>query len=101
MGMVINTILDVMELQKGKSVFSDTSQGKISFLVHMYASKCEFRFTVTDIGKNRCRVHLEADGDTRFNKRNAAREFALLDSMLVLGAEMELEGGISKIERSS
>ena len=51
----------------------------------------EYRFTVTDTGKNRCRVQLEADGDTQRKKRHIIREFALLDSLLINDAEIEFD----------
>jgi hypothetical protein len=90
-GMVINAILDIQEPQRGKTVFTDTSRGIIRFSVRMYASKWEFRFAVADIGKNRCRVELEAEGNLREKKRQVMREFFLLDSMLVGEALVELE----------
>ena len=90
-GMVLNTIHDIEELQNGKSTFSDTSNGKTSFAIMMYGNKVEYRFTVTDTGKNRCRVQLEVDGDTQKKKRHIIREFALLDSLLVSDEEIEFE----------
>ena len=91
MGTVLNAVHDIQELQRGKSTFSDTSHGKTGFAVSMYGNKVEYRFTVTDTGKNRCRVLLEASGDTQKKKRHILREFALLDALLVSDAEIEFD----------
>jgi hypothetical protein len=87
---VLNTINDIVELQNGKLTLSDTPGGKIHFLVRMYGSKWEYRFTVTDIGQNRCRVQIETDGDVRAREKKIRRGFALLDSMLVTAAQLEI-----------
>jgi hypothetical protein len=90
MGMVLSAISDIAELQKGKLTFSDTPNGRIHFVVGMYASKWEYRFTVTDIGNNRSRVCIEIERDVRERERKIRREFALLDSMLLVGASLEI-----------
>jgi len=89
-GMLLDTINDIVELQKGKLTFSDTPNGKIHFLIRMYAYKWELRFDVTDIGDNRSRVQIEIEGDESGKEELLRREFALLDSMLVAGAENKL-----------
>ena len=91
MSWILNAIHDIEELQNGKTTFSDTSHGKTSFTVTMYGMKVEYRFTVTDTGKNRCRVQIEAEGDTNNKKRHIVREFALLDSMLINDTEIEID----------
>ena len=90
-GTILNAIHDIQELQKGKSTFSDTSNGMTGFAVSMYGKKVEYRFTVADAGKNRCRVLIEADGDTSRKKRHILREFALLDSLLISDTEIEFK----------
>ncbi len=90
-GTVINTINDIVELQKGKLTRSDSAKGIIDFLVEMYDFTWELCFTVTDIGKNRCNVQIAIEGNTRSRDRLILREFALLDSMLVAGAQIELK----------
>jgi hypothetical protein len=87
---VLNTVNDIVELQKGKLTLSDTPGGRIHFRVRMYGFKWEYRFTITDIGQNRCRVLLEIGGDARTKERKIRREFALLDSMLVTAAQLEI-----------
>ncbi len=95
-GTLLNTINDIVELQKGKLTHSDTQNGRISFLVKMYDFAWELCFTVTDIGKNRCRVQIGADGDSLSRELLVLREFALLDAMLVVGAQIELRQKASK-----
>lgn len=90
MGLVLDTINDIVELQKGKLTFSNTPNGEIHFCIKMYGFKWELRFTITDIGKNRCTVEIEVDGEKRGREKLIIREFALLDAMLVGGAQIEL-----------
>lgn len=88
--MVLAAINDLVELQNGKLTFSDTPHGKIHFLIRMYVSIWELKFTVADIGKNRSNVQLEVCGEPHDSQEMIEREFALLDSMLVIGAKTEL-----------
>ena len=90
-GTVLNAVHDIQELQRGKSTFSDTSNGKTSFTVSMYGKKVEYRFAVTDTGQNRCRVQLEVEGDTLKKKKHILRELALLDALLISDAEVEFD----------
>jgi len=92
-GTMLNAIYDIQELQRGKTTISDKGNGKYGFIVSMYGMKVEYRFTVTDTGKNRCRVQIEADGDTEKKKRHVLREFALLDMILISDAEIEFDEG--------
>ena len=89
-GTLLQAICDLAELQRGKYTFSDSPNGVIHFLVRMYHSKWEFKFTVKDIGQNRSGVELALDGRTKDIEGVINREFALLDSMLAIGAEIEL-----------
>jgi len=90
-GMMFNAIYDIQELQRGKTTISDESNGKYGFTVTMYGKKVEYRFTVSDMGQNRCRVQLEADGDTLKKKRHILRELALLDMILISDTEVEFD----------
>ena len=90
MGTVIDAINDLIEMQKGRITYSDTPNGVVNFAVKMYAFKWELRFTVQDIGKNRCHVLLEIVGEERGREKFVRREFALLDTFLITGAEVEL-----------
>ena len=80
---VLNTIYDIIEFQNAKVTFSDTSRGKINFIVRMYSSKWEHRLTVTDIGPNQCSVNIEMNQGTIDDDKQLKLEFALLDSMLI------------------
>ena len=90
MGMVLDAINDIVELQNGKLTYSDTPHGKIHFIIRMYAFKWELQFTVTDIGKNQSSVIIEIGGEKRGKEDLIKREFALLDSMLMSGSQIEI-----------
>ena len=60
----------------------------------MYGFKWDVRFIVEDIGKNRSSVTVEIIGERRDKKKEIRSMFALLDSMLLVGAEIEFEGNI-------
>ena len=92
--MVIDTLLDMAELQKGKVVYGDTPNGIIHFRVSMYGFRWEYQFTIADIGKNRSTVQIEVTGEERGRNRMLLREFALLDSMLLVGAKIEISEGV-------
>ena len=89
MGTVIDGICDLIEIQKGKVTLSDTIHGIVHFLVRMYGNKWELKFKVTDIGKNRSCVQLEVESE-RSHKGFINREFTLLDTFLITGAEIEI-----------
>ena len=89
-GTVINAICDLIEIQKGKVTHSDTPHGEITFFVRMYAFKWELRFSVTDIGNNRCQARLEISGEGLGQEAFIQREFALLDTFLTTAAEIEI-----------
>jgi len=90
MSYVLAAVHDIKELQKGRGTSSDIAQGKINFLVRLYFSKWEFCFTVTDIGKNRCKVEIEIAGDVPNKEEKILREYALLDSMMAANTQIEL-----------
>jgi len=92
MGMVLSAVNDLVELQKGRLTLSDTPHGRIHFLVSMYGFKWELQFTVTDIGNNRSSVKIEVDGELRDKERMIHREYALLDSILLVDAKIEVAG---------
>ena len=90
-GTVLNTIHDIIELLKSGSTVSDTPNGKVSTRLTMYGYKWDVLFTVTDIGKNRCDVVIEIEGERQDKRREIRSIFSLLDSMLLTGAEIEYE----------
>ena len=90
MDMILNAIHDLQELQKSKPVVCDTSRGFISFRVMIYATEWEYRFTVSDIGRNRCGVTIEIAENAPGLDRLIEHEFALLDYVLIDRAKIEL-----------
>ena len=89
-GTILNAISDLAELQNGKVTFSDTPNGKVHFSVKLYHNKWEYKFLVRDIGKNRSIVELELEGNDIRTEGNINREYALLDSILIEGAKIEI-----------
>ena len=84
-GTILSSINDIVELQKAKLTFSDTPNGRVNFLVNMYAYNWEFCFTVTDLGEKQSRVCLDAAGEQVGKDDMIQRELLLLDSMLETG----------------
>ena len=80
---VLNTVLDIIELQNAKITFSDTPNGRIGFLVKFYANKWEHQFTVKEIGENQTSVKIEIVNGTNAGEKQLKREFALMDALLV------------------
>jgi hypothetical protein len=95
---LLNAINDIIELQKGKVVHSDTPNGQIWFLVRMYSQKWEFRFTVSEIGANRSTVHLEINGNATDKDALIRREFALLDSLMQIVSDRSRHTGLQRHE---
>lgn len=89
-GALLDAIHDIVELQRGRKLVTDTPHGTIQFVVSMYGFKWALRFTVTDIGKNRCQVQLEVGDKESGQDKIIYRQFALLDSMLIWGAKVEI-----------
>ena len=94
--MVFEALLDLMELQKGDEVESDPSGGKHHFETTLYGVVWGIRFTIMEIDRTRCAVSVEVaskdgNGDTEgFAEIMALREYALLDSMLLIGTPYEI-----------
>ena len=88
-GTVLNTIHDIVEFLKGRPFNSDTVHGIINAHLTMYGFKWDIHFLVEDIGRNRSRVTIGIEGERTDKKREIRSMFALLDSMLLIGAEIE------------
>ena len=98
--MVYSALLDLMELQKGKEILNDPLSGKLHFKITMYGFVMELRFTLLEMDWNRCGVTLEIPvddshgndegDDLRYLQDTIRREFALLDSMLLIGTPFEV-----------
>ena len=90
-GTVLGTIHDIVDFLRGKPYNSDTANGVTNAHMTMYGFKWDVHFLVEDIGMNRSRVTIGLEGE-RLDKRKEIRSmFALLDSMLLVGAELEFE----------
>jgi hypothetical protein len=96
-GTLIDVINDIAELQRAKFTFSDTPNGVIHFRVAMYGFKYELCFEVTDIGENRCQVLIETDANEVNREKWIRREFALLDAMLIMRAQIEFSASEKKL----
>ena len=89
-GDIINAIYDIIELQKGELILSDSRRGKIHFQVTMYGYLWELLYAITDMGTSKCDVSLRVVGERRDKAREIRREFALLDMMLDGGADVKI-----------
>jgi len=89
-GTLISAINDLVEIQKGKITFSDKQGGVIHFSIKMYAFKWELQFAVRDIGQNRSQVSLLIGGEQHNQEKVISQEFALLDSILIGLAQIEI-----------
>ena len=96
--MLLNAIHDVAELQKGTTLLCDTSRGLINLNVTVYGCSWEYKFSVTDIGGERCDVRISLEGEVSDILRLIDHEFALLDYVLVDRAIADLNE-IEEIDR--
>lgn len=78
---VFGAVQDVMELQKGKAIFSDSANGRLDFATLMYGKKQLNRFAVTP-QESGCSVRLNIEGGPANESNNLLGMFALLDSIL-------------------
>jgi len=93
--MVFEAITDLAGMQGARITLSDSSRGKISFYADLYGAEREYCFSITNIEKKRCNVRLEVidpEIDKPGKKVMIRRQFALLDSMLVINADTAFDG---------
>ncbi len=76
-----NIVCDIIELQKGKNVTSDTALGQIGFTTRMYGVRHKYDFEITKEGDN-CRVRLTAGGEGSNGAKRLRMMFALMESMM-------------------
>jgi len=95
---ILNTIYDVIELQKGRLILSDTARGIVYYKLSMYGHEWELMYTITEIRgeakqsapvkpgsrKEQCQVAIRIIGEKRENEKEMRRALALLESMLNL-----------------
>ena len=86
---VKGAVNDLIEMQKGVVLLSDTKNGRVHFTVPSGASRHELRFTIVDIGHNRSCVTISTSNETGGGDALIDRTFILLDALL--RAENEIE----------
>ena len=89
-GDIINAIYDIIELQNGELILSDSRRGKVHFQVTMYGYVWELLYSISDMGISKCDVSLRVVGDRQDKAREIRREFALLETILGGGADVEI-----------
>ena len=89
-GDIFNTIYDIIELQNGDLILSDARLGRLHYQVTMYDYVWEMLYTITETGSNRSDVSLRIIGDRQDKAKEIRREFALLESMLNGGVNVEM-----------
>ena len=89
-GDIINAIYDIIELQKGELILSDSRRGKVHFQVTMYGYEWELLYSIADMGIGKCDVSLRIVGERQDKAREIRRELALLEMMLEGGADVKL-----------
>ena len=77
-GEIINAIFDIIELQNGELILSDSRRGKVHFQLTMYGYVWELLYAINDIGIGKCDVTLRVIGDRQDKEGEIRREFALL-----------------------
>ena len=92
-GDIFNTIYDIIELQKGELILSDTRLGRLQYQLSMYDYVWEMLYTITETSGNKSDVTLRITGDRQDKQKEIRREFALLESMLRGGADVKIGDG--------
>jgi len=87
---ILNTIYDIIELQNGDIILSDVNLGRVHYEVTMYGYQWEFLFIITEKSVEKCDVSLRVLGERKDKAKEIRREFALLESMLEGGVEVQL-----------
>jgi len=88
---ILNSIHDIVELLNGKHANTGAKDGIIGARLSMYGHRWEMLFCVKDIGENCCIVAVEIRGERSDRRKEIKSAFALLDYMLVIGAEIEFD----------
>jgi len=87
---ILNNIYDIIELQNGEIILSDAKLGRVQYQVTMYGYKWEFLYIISEINPGISTVALRVIGERKDRAKEIRREFALLDSMLEGGADVDL-----------
>jgi len=89
-GYILDVVHDIVELQNGRLMISDAVHGRVLYRVAMYGFEWELLYTIIESEAKTCRVTIEVNGDRRDKVKEVRREFALLDSMLGGGMDVEI-----------
>ena len=97
---IVNTLYDIIELQKGSLILSDFVRGIVYYKLSMYGYEWELMYTVTETAKSghasrggsaksiqpadQSSVTLRIIGERRENEKEMRRALNLLESMLDL-----------------
>jgi len=95
---IINTLYDIIELQKGSLILSDYTRGIVYYKLSMYGYEWELMYTITETTKpghvsrgtsaksslsaGQSSVTLRIIGERRENEKEMRRALNLLESML-------------------
>jgi len=95
---IVNTLYDIIELQKGSLILSDYMHGIVYYKLSMYGYEWELMYTVTETAKpghvsrgastksrppaGESSVTLRIIGERRENEREMRRALNLLEAML-------------------
>ena len=87
---ILNTLYDIIELQKGEIVLCDTRGGKLLYQVTMYDYVWQLLYGISELGSGKCEVAISVTGERQDKKREIRRQFSLLDMMLEGGADVKI-----------
>ena len=80
--MILETIHDIIELQNGSMLISDSIRGKVLYRIEMYGHEWQILYTITTTKSEECQVTISISGERRDKAKEINRQFALLDSLL-------------------
>ena len=89
-GEIINAIFDIIELQNGELILSDSRRGRVHFKLTMYGYVWELLYAINDMGIGKCDVSLRVIGDRQDKVAEIRREFALLETILNGGVNVKI-----------
>jgi len=87
---ILDTIYDIIELQNGDIILSDTNLGRVQYQVTMYGYRWELLYIISEKNTEKSTVKLRVIGERKDKEKEIRREFALLDAMLEGGAEVDM-----------
>ena len=87
---ILNTLYDIIELQRGELLLCDTREGKLLYSLTMYDYVWQLLYAITEMGQSKCEVSISVMGERQNIKRVIRRQFSLLDMMLGGGVEVRI-----------